>query len=235
LGNISTRLRVETGDNVLIVGFIITGTQAKKVMVRAIGPSLPLADVLANPALELHDGAGTLITINDNCMDAPNKQEIIDSALAGTNELESAILLSLDPGLYTAIVRGVNDATGIGLVKAYDLDLAADSILANISTRGQVQTGDNVMIGGVIILGTDAQEVLLRAIGPSLPVAGALADPTLKLHDKDGVVIASNDNWISDQEADRRPCAGVLALRLGWIDQSLLDANSVGAAASFSG
>ena len=202
LGNISTRLRVETGDNVLIGGLIITGTQPKKVIVRAIGPSLPLVGVLADPTLELHDGAGTLITSNDNWMDAPNKQEIIDSALAPTNDFESAILMSLDPGLYTAIVRGVNDTTGIGLVEAYDLDLSADSILANISTRGLVQTGDNVMIGGIIILGTDAQQVLLRAIGPSLPVAGALADPTLELHDKDGVTIASNDNWRSDQEAE---------------------------------
>jgi hypothetical protein len=202
LGNISTRLRVETGDNVLIGGFIITGSQAKKVMVRAIGPSLPLVGVLADPTLELHDGAGTLITSNDNWMDAPNKQEIIDSTIPPTNDLESAILMSLDPGLYTAIVRGVNDTTGIALVEAYDLDLGADSILANISTRGLVQTGDNVMIGGIIILGTDAQEVLLRAIGPSLPLTGALADPTLELHDKDGVIIATNDDWRTDQEAD---------------------------------
>jgi uncharacterized delta-60 repeat protein len=202
LGNISTRLRVETGDNVLIGGFIVTGTQPKKVIVRAIGPSLPLAGVLANPTLELHDGSGTLITSNDNWMDAPNKQEIIDSAIPPTNDLESAILLSLDPGLYTGIVRGVNNTTGIALVEAYDLDLAADSILANISTRGLVQTGDDVMIGGIIILGTDAQEVLLRAIGPSLPLPGALADPTLELHDKDGVIIASNDDWRSDQETE---------------------------------
>jgi hypothetical protein len=195
-------LRVETGDNVLIGGFIITGTQAKKVMVRAIGPSLPLVGLLADPTLELHDGVGTLIASNDNWMDAPNKQEIIDSTIAPTNDFESAILTTLDPGLYTAIVRGVNATTGIALVEAYDLDLATRSILANISTRGLVQVGDNVMIGGIIILGVDPQEVLLRAIGPSLPVAGALADPTLELHDKDGVVIASNDNWRSDQEAD---------------------------------
>ena len=200
-GNISTRLRVETGDNVLIGGFIITGTQSKKVMVRAIGPSLPLAGVLADPTLELHDGTGTLITSNDNWMDAPNRQEIIDSTIAPTNDFESAILLSLDPGLYTAIVRGVNNTTGIGLVEAFDLDLAADSILANISTRGLVQTGDDVMIGGFIILGSAAQEVLVRAIGPSLPVAGALADPILELHDKNGATIATNDNWKSTQKA----------------------------------
>jgi len=202
LQNISTRLRVETGDNVPIGGFIITGSQAKKVMVRAIGPSLPLADVLANPTLELHDSAGTLITSNDNWMDAPNRQEIIDSTIAPTNDLESTILVSLDPGLYTAIVRGVNDTIGVGLVEVYDLDNTVDSKLANISTRGLVQTGDDVMIGGIIILGPDPQEVLLRAIGPSLLVAGALADPTLELHDKDGAMIASNDDWRSDQEAD---------------------------------
>jgi hypothetical protein len=202
LGNISTRLRVETGDNVLIGGFIITGTQSKKVIVRAIGPSLPLIGVLADPILELHDLAGTLIASNDNWMDAPNRQEIIDSTIPPPNDFESAILMSLDPGLYTAIVRGVNDTTGVALVEAYDLGLGVDSILANISTRGLVQTGDNVMIGGIIILGTDAQDVLLRAIGPSLPLTGALADPTLELHDKDGVIIATNDDWRTDQEVD---------------------------------
>jgi hypothetical protein len=201
-GNISTRLKIETGDNVLIGGFIITGSQAKKVMVRAIGPSLPLAGVLANPTLELHGGAGALISSNDNWMDAPNKQEIIDSTIPPTNDLESAILMSLDPGLYTAIVSGVNDTTGIALVEVYDLDPGVDSILANISTRGLVQTGDDVMIGGIIILGTDAQDVLLRVIGPSLPLTGALAGPTRELHDKDGLTIASNDDWRSDQEAE---------------------------------
>ena len=99
-------------------------------------------------------------------------------------------------------MRGVNNTTGIALVEAYDLDLGVDSILANISTRGLVQTDDNVMIGGIIVVGGGAQEVLLRAIGPSLPVTGALADPTLELHDKNGVTIATNDNWRSDQEAE---------------------------------
>lgn len=169
---------------------------------RAIGPSLPLAGVLANPTLELRDDAGTLVASNDNWMDAPNRQEIVDSTIPPSNDLESAILMSLDPGAYTAIVRGVNSSTGIGLIEAYDLELAADSILANISTRGLVRTGDNVMIGGFIVLGADAQKVLVRAIGPSLPVTGALADPTLELHDKDGSTIASNDDWRSDQEAD---------------------------------
>jgi hypothetical protein len=202
LGNISTRLLVETGDNVLIGGFILTGTQAKKVIVRAIGPSLPLAGVLGDPTLELHDGSGTLIASNDNWMNAPNKQEIIDSTIAPTNDMEAAILMSLDPGAYTAIVSGVNNRTGIGLVEAYDLDTTADSKLANISTRGLVQTGDNVMIGGFIILGNDPPKVIVRAIGPSLPVTGKLADPVLELHNPDGSILASNDNWRSTQESE---------------------------------
>ncbi len=201
--NISTRLRVETGDNVLIGGFIVTGTQPKKVIVRAIGPSLPLGGILADPTLELFGPSG-LITSNDNWMDSANKQEIIDSTIPPTNDLESAIVETLvaNGTGYTAIVRGVNNTTGIALVEAFDLDLAADSILANISTRGLVQTGDNVMIGGFILLGPSAQDVLVRAIGPSLPVPGALADPTLELHDKDGAIIMSNNDWRSDQEAD---------------------------------
>ncbi len=202
LGNISTRGLVETGDNVLIGGFIITGTQPKTVILRAIGPSLPLAGAMADPALELHDSAGTLIASNDNWMDAPNKQAIIDSTIPPTNNLESAILMSLLPGSYTAIVSGVNNTTGVALVEAYDLDQTADSKLANISTRGLVGTGDNVLIGGFIVLGIDPQEVIVRAIGPSLPVMGKLADPTLELYDSNGVLLASNDNWRDTQEAE---------------------------------
>jgi probable HAF family extracellular repeat protein len=201
LGNISTRLRVETGDNVLIGGFIITGTEPKKVIVRAIGPSLPLADKLADPTLELF-GSGGLITSNDNWMDSPNKQEIIDS-IPPSNDLESAIVETLPANAgYTAIVRGVNNTTGIGLVEVYDLDSSVDSKLANISTRGLVQTGDNVMIGGFIVTGNEGEKVLVRAIGPSLPLAGNLADPTLELRDSNGALFASNDNWREEQEAE---------------------------------
>src|ERR1700674_1751151 len=146
--NISTRLRVETGDNVLIGGFIITGTQPKKVILRAIGPSLPFADRLADPTMELRGSDGGLVESNDNWNNSLNEQAIIDSTVPPTNPLESAILLSLNPGAYTAIVRGVNNGTGIGLVEAYDLDTSANSKLANISTRGFVQTGDNVLIAG---------------------------------------------------------------------------------------
>lgn len=202
LANISTRLLVGTGDDVLIGGFIIAGTASKKAIVRAIGPSLPLAGNLADPQLELHDETGQLIASNDNWQDAPNEQEIIDTTLAPANDLESAILSSLSPGAYTAIVKGMNATTGVALVEAYDLDLTVDSRLANISTRGLVQTDDNVLIGGFIAVGIDPLQVLVRAIGPSLPLTGTLADPTLELHDANGSLLSSNDNWRSDQEAE---------------------------------
>jgi len=202
LANISTRLRVETGDNVLIGGIIVTGTQMKKIIVRAIGPSLPLVDKLADPILELHDSSGALLEGNDNWMDSPNKKAIIDSTLPPANDLESAIVRSVAPGAYTAIVRGVSNGTGIGVVEGYDLDPAANSKLANISTRGLVQTGDNVLIAGTIVVGQASQKVIVRAIGPSLPVPGSLADPTLELRNADGSLVRSNDNWRSDQEAE---------------------------------
>ncbi len=147
------------------------------------------------------NGNDTIIATNDNWMTATNKQEIIDSTLAPTNPLESAILIdSLDPGTYTAIVRGAAITAGIGLVEVFDLNSGTSpSILANISTRGLVGTGDEVLIGGIIILGASDQEVLIRAIGPSLTaqgVSGALADPVLELHDKNGNLIISNDNWM---------------------------------------
>jgi predicted outer membrane repeat protein len=197
LANISTRLAVQTGDNALIGGFIVTGTQPKKVIIEAIGPSLPFQGVLADPTLELYQG-DTLLESNDNWVDSPNKQAIIDSMIAPSNNLESAIVRTLPANNtgYTAIVRGTNNGTGIGVVQAYDLDLAVDSKLANISTRGFVQTGDNVLFAGTIILGRAPQKVIIRAIGPSLAVTGALADPTLQLVDANGAVLEENDNWV---------------------------------------
>ena len=196
LANISTRLQVETGDNVLIGGIIITGSQPKKIIIRAIGPSLPFTDQLADPILDLHDSTGALLETNDNWMDSPNKQAIIDSTIPPSNPLESAIVRSLAPGAYTAVVRGVNDGTGIGVVEAYDLDTAANSKLANISTRGLVQGGDNVLIAGTIVVGQTSQKVIIRALGPSLSVPGKLADPTLELHDGNGALLEANDNWV---------------------------------------
>jgi hypothetical protein len=202
LANISTRLAAQTGDNVLIGGFIVTGTQPKKVIIRAIGPSLPLAGKLADPKLELHDSSGAVIAANDNWKDAANKQAIIDSTIPPQNDKESAILMSLAPGAYTAIVSGVGNTTGIALVEVYDLDRTVDSRLANISTRGFVQTGDNILIGGFIVLGTAPQKVIVRAIGPSLPLANKLKDPTLELHDPNGGLLAANDDWVSDQGSE---------------------------------
>jgi PKD repeat protein len=195
LANISTRMRVEEGDNVLIGGFIVTGSQPKKLMVRGIGPSLPVNGKLADPTLELHDSSGALIGSNDNWGDAPNRQEIVDSTIPPSDPLESAIVQSVAPGAYTAILRGANNTTGVGLVEVYDLDLTVDSKLANISTRGLVQTADNVMIGGFIIAGSVPQKVIVRAIGPTLPVDGKLADPMLELHDGNGAILEANDNW----------------------------------------
>jgi Right handed beta helix region len=198
LANISTRLRVETGDNALIGGFIVTGTQPKKVMIRAIGPSLPFADKLADPTLELRDSSGALLDSNDNWQDSPNKQAIIDSTIAPSDPLESAILATLpaNGSGYTAIVRGVSNGTGIGVVEAYDLDTSANSKLANISTRGLVQTGDNVLIAGTIVIGQAPQKVIVEALGPSLTVPGKLEDPTLELRDANGTVLDANDNWV---------------------------------------
>ncbi|HVF73347.1 MAG TPA: FG-GAP repeat protein [Chthoniobacterales bacterium] len=197
LANLSTRLRVEAGDNVLIGGFIVTGTHPKKVILRAIGPSLPLPDKLANPMLELYQG-NTRIASNDNWMESADKQAIIDSGVPPTNDLEAAIVVTLpaNNSQYTAIVRGANDGTGIGLVEAYDLDGSANSSLANIATRGLVQTGDNVLFAGTIVLGATSQKVIIRALGPSVPVNGKMADPELELHDGNGALLESNDNWI---------------------------------------
>jgi CSLREA domain-containing protein len=202
LANISTRLRVETGDNVLIGGFIVTGSGDKRIIVRALGPSLPVGDRLANPRLDLFDGNGQLIASNDNWQEAPNRQEIIDSTIAPTNDLESAILTNVSAGPHTAVVSGVNGGTGVGLVEVYDLGSNQNTRLANISTRGRVLTGDNVMIGGLIVTGPTPQNVIIRAIGPSLPIGGRLADPFLELIDGNGTAIRSNNNWRDTQQSE---------------------------------
>ena len=204
--NISTRMLVQTGDNVLIGGFIITGNDPKKVIVRAIAPSLLVLGKLADPTLELVGPSGTIAS-NDNWMDAPNKQAIIDSTVPPPNDLESAILTTLPAqnAGYTAIVRGVGDTTGVALIEVYDLDQPADSQLANISTRGIVKTDSNVMIGGLILGPNGTGNVLIRALGPSLAdamVSGVLANPVLDLRNSDGTLVMTNDNWKSSQQAE---------------------------------
>lgn len=206
--NISTRMRVLTGDQVLIGGFIVTGTDLKRVLIRGIGPSLNGVGVtLSDPTLELHQGTTTLTT-NDNWKtrsDGTSQQADIEATtIAPTNDSESAILATLSPGAYTAILADRNGGEGVGLVEVYDLGQGSNSTSANISTRGFVDTGNNVLIGGIIVgggAGGDAT-VIVRAIGPSLPVTGKLADPLLELHNADGSLLALNDNWRDTQAAE---------------------------------
>jgi hypothetical protein len=210
LFNISTRMRVQSGDKTLIAGFIVTGTEAKRVIIRGIGPSLSgVGVVLSDPVLELHQGNVTLVT-NDDWKTRPDgtsqRAEVEATTIPPRNDLESAIIATLSPGSYTAILSGKNGGTGVGVVEVYDLGPTANSELANISSRGFVETNDNVMIGGLIVGGNNADgkaTVLIRAIGPSLAssgLQGGLPDPTLELHDGNGGTIATNDNWkINDQ------------------------------------
>jgi hypothetical protein len=209
LGNISTRAFVQTGGDVMIGGFIIQGTEPKRVIIRAMGPELAqhgIPNVLANPTLELHDRSGALIASNDNwrttiiggIITADQVRDIQASGYAPGDDLEAAMIADLAPGNYTAIVRGVNNMTGVALVEAYALSGDASSILANISTRAFVQTGDNVMIGGFIVRGAQPKRVIVRAIGPELTqygVPNAMNNTTLELHNGTGALIASNDNW----------------------------------------
>ena len=200
-GNLSTRGTVGTGNNVLIGGVIVEGTAAKKVIVRAIGPSVPVPGALADPTLELFDGNGQSLAFDDDWQDDQNQAaQIQATTIPPTDPRESALVETLNPGNYTAIVRGAGNTTGIALVEVYDLDSKpAASRLANIATRGIVQSGDNVMFGGFILVNGPATMVV-RAIGPSLAAffPGVLADPALELHDGNGVLIASNDNWQQD-------------------------------------
>ncbi|HEV2839723.1 MAG TPA: hypothetical protein VGW39_00215 [Chthoniobacterales bacterium] len=200
--NISTRMRVGTGDHALIGGLIVTGTAPKRVILRAIGPSLtsggtPLPGRLADPTLELRGPAGELISFNDNWSESTQAQEIIDTGIPPSEGQESAIVATLMPGNYTAIMRGLNGTTGIGVVEAYDLTQGGLARLDNISSRGFVESGDNVMIGG-FIADNQATHVMVRALGPSLAESGivdALADPTLSLHNAQGDMIAFNNDW----------------------------------------
>lgn len=215
LRNISTRANSLTGDNVTIGGFVIKGTSSRTVLIRGRGPSLSatgLQDVLADPTIELHDHTGAVIAVNDNWKDT-QQSAIAATGFAPSNDLEAATLQTLAPGLYTAVMRGKNNGTGLGLVEVFDLDETSSSRLANISTRSFVQSGDNILIGGFIAGRTDkgGNVVIVRAMGPSLSNAGVpntLQDPILELHDSDGNVIASNDDWQSDPNATQLQAAG---------------------------
>jgi glucose/arabinose dehydrogenase len=207
ISNLSTRVNVQTGDSVLIGGFILTGSESEDVVLRGIGPSLaavgiPAGEVLANPKIELHDSTGALIATNDDWMQGPDANAISALGLAPGNNLESALFAHLAPGSYTTIVNDASGERGIGLVELYTTDPAIAANPVNISTRGVVQTGDDVMIGGFIIDGTDLRQVVIRAIGPSLGsfgITNPLADPILELHDKNGFLMETNDNWKTNQ------------------------------------
>jgi len=202
LRNISTRLVTKTGENVAIGGFIIAGSGPKTVLIRGLGPSLAafVPNPLQDPTLELHQGS-LVIASNDDWQDTPNVGQI-PAGFEPADPRDSVIIATLLPGPYT-VVQAAKDATGgIGLLEIYDIDSAGDAMLANISTRGLVQTGDEAMIGGFILQGgTEGSTVVVRAIGPSLAsfgIGNALTDPTLELHDANGALIQANDNWRDD-------------------------------------
>jgi hypothetical protein len=219
--NIATRLPVGAGQNVLIGGFIIVGPTPKRVLIRALGPSLPLAGSLADPLLEVHDGTGAIVATNNNWRTTsvggliPSNQvvELHSTTIPPARDEEAALIVNLNPGAYTAVVGGANGSTGIGLVEVYDLDAVQDSTLANISTRGFIQTGNDVMIGGMIYLGGPGlTKVVVRGIGPSLGAVGitnALSDPILELKDANGTTVEANDNWGQSPQAGAIQAAGL--------------------------
>jgi PKD repeat protein len=204
LVNISGRVLTQSGDKVGIGGFILSGTTSKRIMARAIGPSMkvngpPVQGRLTDPVLELHDAKGSPALFNDNWR-STQESEITQSGLAPSDDKESAIIKRLDPGAYTAIIKNADGSPGIGLIELYDLSSDEPGELGNLSVRAQVQTGDNVLIDGLIIQGVTPKRVLFRALGPSVKtngqtVPGALSDPTMEVYDSNGNLLRGNDNW----------------------------------------
>jgi hypothetical protein len=231
LKNISTRGIVQTGNGVLIGGFVLQGNASKEILIRGLGPSLSafgVANVLSDPLIEIHDSTGALVSSNDNWRTDFN-HSAIPVELQPSNDSESALDRTLSPGSYTVIMKGAQGQTGVGLFELYDIS-GDGSVLENISTRGTVQTGDDVMIGGFILaggVGTE-QRVIVRAIGPSLArfgVTNCLANPHLRVFDSNGALIAENDDWQESQgpeivatglaPLDPRESAMILNLPLG--------------------
>ena len=207
LQNISSRLLIQTGNNVGIAGFVVEGTDPKKLLIRGLGPTLAqfnVTGVMQNPTLELHDGSGSLIATNDNWKDTQQAQ-ITATQLAPPEDAEAAILATLRPGTYTAIQTGAGGGTGAGLIEVYDVDPLAASRLINISTRGLVQAGNNVLIAGCSLAGgSGSNEIVIRALGPSLVPLGvnnALPDPVVTLYDSNANAITANDNWKDSQQS----------------------------------
>ena len=204
--NLSTRMRVQTGDNVGIGGFIITGSAPKHILLRGIGPSLAqvgVPNVLADPVLELHGVAGFVTITNDNWQDDPvQAAAIMATGIPPTNSFESAIDVALNPGSYTAVVKGKNNTSGVGLVEVYDLSQAVPARLANISTRAFVSSADDIVIAGFILGGNNGDDkIAVRGLGPSLTAVGitdALANPMLELRNSSGALLLANNNWQDD-------------------------------------
>jgi hypothetical protein len=199
-------MRTDTGNNVAIGGFTITGSVPKHVIIRALGPSLTrfgfsTAEVLADPTLEVH-GPGAFGTITNNNWRDSQEAQIKADNLAPTNDLESAIDATLPPGAYTAIVSGNGSAVGLCTFEVYDLDTAATSKLANLSSRAFVGTGNNVVIAGFVLGNNQGNDnIVVRGLGPSLSsfgIANTLADPTLELRDENGTLLKANNDWQDD-------------------------------------
>jgi hypothetical protein len=205
LQNISSRLLIQTGNNVGIAGFVIGGSEPKKLLIRGLGPTLTqfnVTGVMPNPTLKLYDGSGSLITTNDDWK-STQEAAITGTQLAPPNDVEAAILATLQPGAYTVIQADASGAAGVGLVEVYDLNPLASSRLLNLSTRGLVQTGARALIAGCSVA-ADSNDVVVRALGPSLRALGvdnALADPVVTLYDSNANVIAANDNWKDSQQS----------------------------------
>ena len=218
LVNISSRATVGTGDQVSIAGFIVVGNpgQSRRVVVRGIGSSLSVGGVpvpgrLADPLIELHNATGATMALNDNWRTSPQVAEIQSLGLAPSDDAEAVLVATLPVGAYTAVLRGTNGSTGIGLIEVYDVGAYGNARLLNLSGRAFVRTGDNVLIGGLIVRSL-SQQLLVRAIGPDLStrgVTGALQNPVMELHDSNGALLASNDNWQSAPNSSAISSAGL--------------------------
>ena len=218
LVNISSRATVGTGDQVSIAGFIVVGNpgQSRRVVVRGIGSSLSVGGVpvpgrLADPLIELHNATGATMALNDNWRTSPRVAEIQSLGLAPSDDAEAVLVATLPVGAYTAVLRGTNGSTGIGLIEVYDVGAYGNARLLNLSGRAFVRTGDNVLIGGLIVRSL-SQQLLVRAIGPDLStrgVTGALQNPVMELHDSNGALLASNDNWQSAPNSSAISSAGL--------------------------
>ena len=207
--NMSTRILAETGDDVIVMEFVVRGSGTKYMILRGIGPSLigfGIPDALRDPVMTLLDARGSILDSNDNWVDSPDKEAIIATGIPPTDRRESAIVHTFAPGIYTVVVRGVRGTTGVALAETYDLSSSDQTtVISGIGTRGFVSIADHVIISGVIVAGSAPLPVLLRALGASLGdvgISAPLADPVLELHDGNGALIALNDNWRDLQEAE---------------------------------